>query len=439
MPTPRRVAWISALFLFQFSLSPIAFSDVIDDSTGTVKEEIVSEEVVVEETFTPAKQEAAAEEAIAPTSMPVTEVSAAETTPEAKAEEKAKTEVVVGGGGFFLNRKDYKLLQPQNEGMAFASQSAGEPFEYQLDGVGAFGDIYVEHPINDCWSIGASFLGASLERSQDRDVPGGTTFGTGGFIDNGTVLPLLNNSMRQRQIAGFDTGSAIEIGGRPNSPNEKANTHFEYATKQFDLSLDLIKKNLFHCKVTDVKMDGIIGFAYTRLTQDTNLDTRGINVNNDGLTTTETAEYLRDDLYGGHFGVRAKKAFNKCLRLEMLVLCGLFADVARYDATQAIHNGSFPGFVGAFDFTVKQILENERFAPRLDVRPTLIWDINSQWSLGAAYTYSGLFNLSNIDHPAVVVKNQGGGGFNDQIDHDVRIGSENVSEHFIELKLGYVF
>ncbi len=355
--------------------------------------------------------------------------------------EKPKWKVVVGGGAYFLNRKNYKLIQPQDETEDIDTQRAGNPNEFDAQGLGAFGEIMVEHPIANDFSAAASFLGATLEIDDYRPLPAGTdTNDNTANIKNASVLPLLNRLGFQGPTRGLPPSHAIEIGGKLSDLNAKADAYYSYETQQYDVALDLIRNKLYACK--DSQVDGILGWGFTYINQDFELTTRGISTQNSGVVITKTIESLQDNLFGGRVGLRARKTLCGKLNILCKLLGGFYYDAVSYTGSQSFHNAGFLGYFPVFDFDVLQDLSADRFVPRLDSQTALSYAITSQWEIVTSYRFNVMWGLSNIDHPSAVFKNGdplGALPYRDEIDHPVQLGTETVTQHYLELKLAYKF
>lgn len=433
-----RYALIAFLYA-SLMIVPASFADSVDESSipdSDAKEQISgqpvssSKEEASGTEVSAAKEEASGQAVSAPleTSVPPQPSASAPATPSAGPDNDddqgpGKLKIKVGGGAYFLHRKNYRLIQPQNEREAVARQTVGDPFEYDQHGLGAFGNVALEHPINDCWSIGAGFLGATMETSQFRPVPGGGN-SVGGLIENASVIPLLNN-------LGAETGmgAAVELGGDPNNRNATVDTNFKYDSQQYDVNLDLIREKIFSCK--DFRVDGLVGFGYTRINQDTDLHTRGINVNNIATVETNTSEALRDNLYGGRVGFRTRHPINNKLAIFTKVIGGFYSDSIRYEGHQEFSNAAFVGFVGNNNFEIQQNLSESRFVPRLEAQVAVGYQLTRDLSIAASYRFDSLWEVSNADHPTVRFNNVD----RDVINRPVQIGAENLTQHFIELKL----
>ncbi len=433
-----RILTISLLVSGLFSVSS-AYSDSVDDTvtlTVSAKDAIIS---------TPVKNTVSAPPAPVltptPTAPVLTKVAPAPehvsvATCTAPVKKAVHTKVEVGGGAYFLDRKNYKLIQPQDETQNVATQTVGNPNEFDTQGLGSFGDILVEHTIDGDFSLAASFLGATLENDDYRGVQAGTDQGVGGLIKRASVIPLLNELGKQTIIGGAANGSAIEIGGKPNDLNSLADAYFSYESQQFDVAVDVIRNNLYICK--DLQIDGIIGWGFSHVNQDFELATRGINVNNAGVVTTKTVESLQDNLFGGRVGMRSRKHLFGKIDLTCKLIGGFYNDAVNYTGSQSFRNASFAGRGAVNNFDVLQDLSANRFVPRLDTETSLIYPLSSQLQIAASYRFDVLWGLSNIDHPSVIFKNAGAAS-TDEIDHPVRLGTETVAQHYMELKLAYKF
>ncbi len=422
-----RIITSSLMVAGLFSISP-AYSDSVDDTaplTASAKEEIAS---------APVKNSAQEEPSLTATPAPESVRVPTSTAPAKKA---VQTKIEVGGGAYFLNRNNYKLIQPQDETQNITTQTVGNANEFDTQGLGSFGDIMVERPIAGDFSLSASFLGATLENDDYRGLQAGTNQGVGGAVTRASVIPLLNELGKQTIIGGIPTGAAIEIGGKPNDQNALADTYFSYESQQFDVAVDVIRNSLYSCN--DLHIDGIIGWGFTHVNQDFELTTSGINVNNAGITTTKTVESLQDNLFGGRVGMRARKPLFGKLHVLCKLVAGFYNDSVNYTGSQSFRNANFAGGFVAHNFDVLQDLSADRFVPRLDTETALTYPLTSRWDLAASYHFNVIWGLSNIDHPSVVFKPGAGVTSHDEIDHPVRIGTETVTQHYLELKLAYAF
>ncbi len=441
MQKTSRVA-ILLFSLLSLLVLPLAYADSVDTTTSTVtsvKEEIVSQPVagtakeeVVSETIT-TKEEVVSTPVSTPIQAPKPEpVSVAQVAPAAEKDSGKKLKVEVGGGAFFLHRKKYRLIQFQNERERVATQTVHDPYEYSAEGLGAFGNIALEHPIQGDFSMNVSFQGQDLESHESRPVPAGTTSGPGTLIDHASVIPLLTELGKETGL-----GSAVEIGGKPNDPDSTADTNFKYNTQEYDFAMDFYRNKLYTCEKMKLEVDGLIGWGYMRVNQNFDLHTKGTNVNNQGITETNTSEALRENLFGGRFGMRSRMSDFIIPKLSLFskFIVGFYGNATNYDGVQEFNNASFVGFNGDNDFQLKVNEGMQRFVPRLQSQTGFAYKITPDFCAAVSYRCDFLMNMSNIDHPEAVFNNVD----RDVINHPVRIGSENVTQHYIEVKLGLKF
>jgi hypothetical protein len=275
------------------------------------------------------------------------------------------------------------------------------------------------------------FFPTLLEHKQKRKVPGGEGTGPGSNIVNASVLPLLTNN--DSLPAGL--GNVVEIGGDPINRAGLADTDFEYESQQWDFNIDLITHDVYSNR--RVSIDTSMGLGMTYFLQDFELRTEGINNNTQGLAKTSTHEILDEFLIGARAGIHAQAKLSPPLTLQGSLVAGYYGEFVQFNALQEFFDVSFVGSNCVHSFNiVREFYSNRDTVPRLTSQVGLLWQLSPTVALSAQYHNDTFWFVSNVDNPTAGFDSGRGIG---SIDHEVRLGTEHLVSHFIEVRADLEF
>ncbi|MBI4613481.1 MAG: hypothetical protein HY720_07720 [Planctomycetes bacterium] len=325
------------------------------------------------------------------------------------------------GGATWQDRErfEYGQVAPDSNDAGTTNASAQDPEEFDIEGWGGRGEVYLGNAFSDTFSASARFSFTLFE--QDDDFAR-----TDGVASPAFWVPYL------------DAGLTVGGGARPlragiyGTRFRTAAVELDYESQIYDGGIDLA---ITLDPAAENRIRLIFGPAFGAVNQEFDYQVVG-RAQGGGLgegTIIQTDEDV-DSFYGGaKLGAELTHPFSDCISFV-----GGFDGYLLYQSSELDGEQNVPGAGGTTISTIEVDDDEDEFAPRIEVRAGLTIRVSDRIRIGASYLFGAWFNAATVDNPEIVlVASEGDNRWvGDEAAH---LGSETLLTHTAMVTIDFDF